>query len=97
MIVVTFAVTVNDFVQAQKVIKLLWTSGHILKGIDGKNFTNTGLIPSSIFLTMVMIFSSLHIVFNLHSLWYRFKVARQMEKPRGIKTSQRHFGLFEKW
>ena len=85
IIVVTLAITVNDYIQDTKVIKLLWNSANIL----GENYLKlrfknwmSGVEPSAIFLTVVLAYSLIQTILNLPTLWYRFKVAHQMASPR---------------
>ena len=82
IVVITTAVTVNDYYQDYQVINLFRECGDKLEEGVGKFESFTGFKSSSRILLIVMIISSAHIVLNLPSLWYRFKVSMQMKNRR---------------
>ena len=81
---VTLAVTVNDYYQDINVIYTFWNVSYNGLHMNLDSLTHdifSKFYPQALFLFVLMIFSTIQILLNLPSLWWRFKVTLQMASP----------------
>ena len=88
IIVVTLLVNGNDYAQDFNFLKTFWSIGTNGFELDIKNSDRLSAIillqfyPPAMFLTVVVLFSSVLVVIQLRSLWFKYKVDTLMECPR---------------
>ena len=85
LVVVTLLVNGNDYYQDVSVIFKFWTIGYKGHILDKDTLSQVILLkfyPPAMFLTLVIIFSTIQIVLHMPSLGYRYKVSMQMASTR---------------
>ena len=86
---ITLLVNVNDYIQDIKVIDIFWHigyEGYLLEQKNSTDYMYTEILllkfyPPAMFLSVVMIFSFIQVMFHIPSLWFRYRVSMQMENP----------------